>query len=707
MFRGILSKATPLFAVTVIASSALFSLPTVRVSTVDSVVDTQKANPNYYYDRETAFIINNAIDFENDGMYVAVNKDGSLIESPIPESVWGYEPGVIPGVYKSHIGQATCIRYLITEYQRTQVNGINEINQLLVEETLDNPTDLLSIASLCADFVIDNMVIAPDDGINESTGPSSTNPDQGDTSSPNSLYYWGIVDREGDGGYFDDTVSNSANGVSRSESVIPWTLAELAIAIKDAGLDESEYLPYQNAAIDYFNWRKNSAKKTPSYSGNSFDPLAGRDFYYGSLGFSLSELTGDPIYRDGDGSSNADGTKLGAIPFLNEHLGTADAPDLAYPPTNSLQEGAYIGAYGRGVPFIKHAQLGRVLEDRDQWWDFGLDPAIIKNGGEYTIRSATDGYYGDKLDTAFAHYRGRELLAGVQRSQWFFYTGGANPNIYYSKENSNPNNLSTDAFGQKTVEYWHEINYKLWDDTDGQEGWLEAVGHGYKPCFSGGNDVPIGDWQAPKIADKVHTLNSDRTAEVTVSGVVDENTPYLSWEFSASGLKTVQVEYTTDNGATWQNLNASYDGTNYVATIPAVDVGTTVYYYAKAQDNFNNWTVFPAGAEEFDTAGNSLNKSTALSQTYTVTELNPVDPQDDGDLPVDDDPIDPEEDPTDTPQSDPLTPRPTTPSGEDNTPITTNPVTTQDGFNTGAGSAVIQQEEGELVPLIRTGGYSE
>jgi hypothetical protein len=615
MFRGIFSKATTILALTSLAAGATLIFQPVTTE----AVETQKANPNYYYDRETAFIVNNAIDNENGGMYLAVNKDGSKINNPIPVSVWGYPDGTIPGVSKSHIGQATCIRYLITEYQRATKNGVSEINSLLNNQTIAKPDQLIEVARKCADFINNKMIIKGDDDIDEDVRTSNS-PDQGDTANPNALYYWGITNQAGNSGYFDDSASNTANGVSRSESVIPWTLAELALVMKKAGYAPSDYLPYQKAAIAYFNWRTDEAVKTPAYSGQNFNPLAGRDFYYGSLGFALTELTGDTVFSEGDGTNNADGTPTGATPFLNKHLGTGNTPDLAYPPTNSLQEGSFIGAYGRGVPFIKQASAGGKLSDRDQWWDFGHDPLIEKvNDSTYQVRPTTSSYYDGKLDTAFAHYRGRELLAGVQRASWFDYTIGTNPNTFYNLENSQKDNLSQQKFGEATVNYWNYINEKLWDNTTGQAGWLEAVGQGYKPCFSGGNDVPIGDWLAPKIGDKVHTLNKDNSALVTVSGVIDEDTPYLSWSWAGSGVNKVEIEYTIDKGNTWKLLPTTQgsDG-NYTASIPTQTAGTTVYYYAKAMDNFNNWTAFPQGAETWSNSGDSLGKSIANSQTYTV-----------------------------------------------------------------------------------------
>ena len=325
----------------------------------------------------------------------------------------------------------------------------------------------------------------------------------------------------------------------------------------------------------------------------------------------------------------------------------------------------------------------------------------MQEGSEYSIRSSEDGFYSDEiLAEAFAHYRGRELLAGVQRSLWFFYTHGANDNIYYSAENSNPENLSQANFGAATKEYWDTINTKLWDDTEGQAAWLEATGKNYKPCFSGGNDVPIGDWLAPEIGDKVHTLNSDDSALVTVSGVFDPETPFMSWEFAGSGIKTVEVEYTTDEGETWTTLETEFDGTNYVSTIPAVEEGTTVHYYSKAQDNFNNWTAFPEGAEEWDNQGNSISKSISNSQLYNASDPDLIDFQGTADE-VPEEPaetpevVEVQEEIEETPEETPVT-QPVTPQGGEDEP-TVNPVSPQaEEAGKGAG--------GIGAPLIRTGG---
>jgi hypothetical protein len=619
MFRGIPQNLLPAVAVVSMVMSTFVLTPTVSAQNANSIAN---ANPNYFYERETAFVINNTLDYTNGGMYVAVDKDGTKITNNIPESVWGYPNSTIPGVSKSHIGQATCIRYLITEYQRTNINGVQGVNSLVTNPTnkVSNATGLLEKAQLCADFVIDKFVIPKADNVEENPFDEVSTADQGDVDSPNKLFYWGVVDEEGDGGFFDDTASGNALGVSRSESSVAWSIAELGLAMKKAGFAEADYAPYRDHAINYMNWRKTVTSNGAVYEGNSFDTFSGRDFFYPNIGFALTEITGDTKYRDGDGTNNADNTAYGAIPFLNQHLGTADAPNLGNQATNPLQESAYIAGYGRGVPFTKHSQqqLGDVTA-RDQWWEFGQSPHIVQSGSEYAVRETTDPFFSDEiLSTPFAHFRGRELLAGIQRSLWFSYTNGVNPNIYYQAGNSNPANLSTNELGQKTVEYWDFINGNLWDNTSGQAAWLEAKGHDYKPCFSGGNDVPIGDWQAPEIGDKVHTLNTDNSALVTVSGVTDLDTPYMSWNFSASGVREVEVDYTTDNGATWTTLDATFDGTNFVATIPKVSEGTTVYYYAKAVDNFRNWTAFPSGAETWDNAGNSLGKSIENSQTYTI-----------------------------------------------------------------------------------------
>src|SRR5690606_17605931 len=65
-------------------------------------------------------------------------------------------------------------------------------------------------------------------------------------------------------------------------------------------------------------------------------------------------------------------------------------------------------------------------------------------------------------------------------------------------------------------------------------------------------------------------------------------------------------------------------GNNYQATIPPQPDGTTVYYYARAQDAFNNNTAFPRGSEVWNDSGVTLSQNIGASQTYVVGEVQQV-----------------------------------------------------------------------------------
>src|SRR5690606_7567000 len=119
-----------------------------------------------------------------------------------------------------------------------------------------------------------------------------------------------------------------------------------------------------------------------------------------------------------------------------------------------------------------------------------------------------------------------------------------------------------------------------------------------------------------------HTLNTDNSATVDVTGVSDDSFAYLSWDFRGAGVTDVDVVYSVDNGASWTVLTASSaGGNNYQATIPPQPDGTTVYYYARAQDAFNNNTAFPRGSEVWNDSGVTLSQNIGASQTYVVGEV--------------------------------------------------------------------------------------
>ena len=659
-------------------------------------------NPNYYYNRETAFILKNALDNNNGGMYVATMKNGNVPNETIPANVWGAGNNLIKYTDKSHIGQATCIRYLITEYQRASINGIDGINALLpVGQKIQSPNDLLEKAKMCADFAMTKMTV----GDKQST-----------TKIPNRLYYWSFTDQSGTGGQLDDTASDFTMGVSRSESAIPWSISELAIALKKAGLN---YTKYQNGALDYYKWRKNSATALPDYSINgSKEPGSGRDLFYPALGINLTELTNDPIYRDSQ-EDNSDNTPSGAIAFLNEYLDTPESvqPDLLTPPKSALQDGSYTAGYGRAIVFSKYLNSGvggvKALEKINQFWDFGFQPLHSGEYPDYSVREASDPFYAEKAKEAFAHYRGRELMAGVQKSAWFNYTQGVNPNSFYVKENPNGVNLNKEAYLKAVTSYWDYINANMWDNTTGVEAWLEAINEPYKPCFSGGNDTPIGDWLAPTIGNKTHKINDDNSATVTVSDVVDPETPYLSWNFAGSGINKVEIVYSLDNGNSWKVLAGELtpDTNNYTSTIPKVGVGDKVLYYARAKDNFQNWSAFPNSQTPVDNVNGPMDNAGLAVENWSEINQSVVNagraqmytiPLPKGDGTVIPDPIPTPQSPTLNAETTPITA---------NTPTTTSN-TIQSASTSSAPSGVMElvrsgyDNGGAIVPALFLTGIS-
>lgn len=609
-----------------------------------------EGNPNYFYDRETAFIINYAIDPDLGGAYTAVAGDGSVV-GDLPGNIWGvpmpdayFAGNPLQGSDRSLFGQGTCIRWFITEYQRTSDpdgNGIDGINEVLVamgrpDLRLTNARQLLSIyAASCADFVIDYMVIPKtDDGIAEDPynpfgNPAGSydlgageSPDLGDVRIPNRVFYWTSVGIEATAPsvqtsrYVDDTLHQIAisGAAPRAESIVAWSIAELGNAMAAAGIPGSGRFRTHGQA--YWNWFFNDADAMPAYDAvppvatpdrTDYDgcPVAfppnrclvggARDVFVPALGIAIGQAGAGVAYGE-------------------THLGTNNYPDLTYPPPDTIQDGAYIAGFGRAVVF---ANLGT---DPGNFWDFGNYPALEgaalpgwDNPAAYPSIGAAN------LAQPFAHFAGREILAGVQRSFWFYYTFGENPNTVYPAAGTFDD---TEDMREAIVGYWNFVNTQMWDTTDGVEAWFESTSGNYKPCFSAGTDLPIGDWRAPAIADKVHVMNPDGSATVDVSGVEDEPFAFMSWEFAGSGVVNVEVVYSIDDGTNWITVVAADQGGGlWSGDIPAADIaiaeaaGLPVYYYARAEDAFNNWRSFPEGAEERGTDGAINLQSTARSQT--------------------------------------------------------------------------------------------
>lgn len=569
------------------------------------------ASPHYYYDRETAFLLNYGLDKTHGGLYTAVDNDGSEL-GDLPVAVWGFPANYVRGTDKGLYAQATCVRYFITEYQRVTISGVGvaQINSLLKgDEIVD--LDLLAAAQSCADFTIAHLEIdQTDDAIAEDSYTSGS-PDKGDVAIPDTLFYWASTSTSGASRFVDDTNPLGQISAARAESVMAWSLAELALALKKA---DQPYQPYLDAALRWWDWRQTTAAPLPPYGDpnaeaaqNGCQPPAdnpdncipgiGRDVFLPALGFTLSEITDDVSYRQI------------ATDFVNNILGTADVPNLLYPPIDALQDGTYMAGYGRGIIFAKHDQQAiGALEDRDQWWDFGNYPARL------SLDPRQNTAFSDNLGEAFAHFGGREVIAGTQRALWFYYTFGEAPNIFYAGTFSPAEKLR-----QPLRDYWDYTNERLWDDTTGIAAWFEAVNQPYKPCFSGGVDIPIADWLPPVIGSKTHTLNADGSALVTVTGVTDDPWDYLNWQFDGSSVKTLEIVYSIDAGQTWIAVPANLlpDG-SYNAIIPVQPAGTNVLYYARAMDWFSNWTSFPAGAETRDTAGNIVSQDALLTQQYVI-----------------------------------------------------------------------------------------
>jgi len=611
------------------------------------------ANPNYFYDRETAFVINFAIDDDLGGAYTAVDGAGNPVGN-LPGNIWGLPTGnaafagnPLQGTDRSLFGQGTCIRWFITEYQRVSDpdgNGIDGINEVLTAMgstiQLNNARELLSVyAASCADFVIDYMIIPDvDDGTVEDPyngiydlGAGET-PDIGDVRIPGRVFYWTSIGIESTtptittSRYVDDTLHQIAvtGAAPRAESIVSWSIAELGRIMQSEGIGGGGR--FLNHGQDYWRWFFNDATPIPDYNVVP-DPVAFPEDHFDAITSGACPNPPSPTSPNRclvggarDIFIPALGTAIGragaGMAYAETYLGTGPRPNLTFPPQDTVQDSAYIAGYGRGVVFATQG------EDDGNFWDFGNYPALQGAAGDWgdpTTYPAV-GNFGQP----FAHFAGREILSGVQRTFWFYYTYGENPNVLYPAPGTF---ADTEDMRDAIVGYWDFINQTMWDTTDGVEAWFESSAGQYKPCFSAGTDLPIGDWRAPAIADKVHVMNPDGSATVEVSGVEDEPFAYMSWEFAGSGVVDVEVVYSIDNGVTWITVDAVDAGAGlWTGDIPAVDIeaaeaaGFTVYYYARAMDAFNNWRSFPERAEERGTDGVISLQSTGNAQNFLEEE---------------------------------------------------------------------------------------
>jgi subtilisin family serine protease len=134
----------------------------------------------------------------------------------------------------------------------------------------------------------------------------------------------------------------------------------------------------------------------------------------------------------------------------------------------------------------------------------------------------------------------------------------------------------------------------------------------------------LEDTRGPTIGaaarDPTTPIDSD-SVEVTVSVVTDP-----------SGVDSVILEYF--NGTFWNNVTMIWNGTHFVATIPALSTGTTVTYRIHSNDTLDNWSTSPdyqytVGATTTTTITTTTTGTgtTTTSTTSTTTSTTPVLPE--------------------------------------------------------------------------------
>jgi len=80
----------------------------------------------------------------------------------------------------------------------------------------------------------------------------------------------------------------------------------------------------------------------------------------------------------------------------------------------------------------------------------------------------------------------------------------------------------------------------------------------------------------------------------------------------ASGVDTVILSY--HNGTAWTNITMSWDGSNYVGTIPAFPIGTEIQYKIYANDTLGFWAVT-----------STFSYTVGAVTTTTTTTTTPID----------------------------------------------------------------------------------
>ncbi|MBC8078089.1 MAG: hypothetical protein H7Y32_18575, partial [Chloroflexales bacterium] len=238
--------------------------------------------PNDYYDLETRYVIDYALDPTNGGIYLATQPNGAPW-GPIPDDVYGFGSGFLDGTTKHPGGQAQCVVYFYREYQRLLGTGRTIQSQRYGTQ---RPADMLQRAKDCADFVNAHLIIGR--GQNEPSPLPSCTPGENNRC----LYYWGFVDVTGEHDHFYAIPASRATVkyYNLMDSFVAWSMAGLALRLKETG--DPSYVTYRDAARDYWDW---AVAVGPPYSPPNptvDDPsYEGRDQFWAGLGMTLYELS--------------------------------------------------------------------------------------------------------------------------------------------------------------------------------------------------------------------------------------------------------------------------------------------------------------------------------------------------------------------------------------------------------------------------------
>ena len=578
--------------------------------------DGLPATPNEFYDLETKFVIDHALDQTEGGIRLAVKADGTPW-GLIPDSIYGFKPNFFSGNAKHPGGQGQCIEYFLRENQRLSDTGRTVAT---TTQGAQSAPDMLRWAKSCADTAIDRLIIGQGPHVAEMPAPPACDLDpaaatrSGNTGGSTCVYFWGFYDAANPTTKYWYPIGDTASYVNPpshhlTDSFLAWSLAELAQNLQSRG--DASYTRYRDAALGFWNWARTVAGP-PKNTGSVV--YSARDRFWANLGTQLSYI------YDAEGNTAAAETfRAEVVACVNQKAGpNPAAPEYDYA-ANPHMRGrcngeSYSSAYGRAPASVQEQLRGRdyFVGGKPSWHNYGADDKFTRDPADPI-----------NPQKPFAHGSGREFVAGVQRADWFYYTYPNSPDPV--DPIASPPITVTGTWDLESwtryaiLGYWKYARNKMWDNTAGQQAWWESTSYMYKPCFSLGTPLPVADWKAPTIGNKIHTLNPDNSATVTVSGVEDGNFPYLGWQFKGIGVQNVKVFYryeSDNNPSVWAEAPASLSAPGtYTATIPASTKGPdTVFYYAEAADWFGNRSTFPSSAG----TGGTYQIYTTRDVTYNV-----------------------------------------------------------------------------------------